>query len=524
VTGGGPPPAAALDYAIPERSGEALIVPSLDRVPALLAESHAMMRWDGADVLGVPLGEFRRRTRTRALALAGEYTGAAAPADTRPLVVMGHQPVLFHPGVWFKYLLLTRITSATSAAGLHLIVDTDATGPIGADVPDERDQLVRARETLIDLEVDVPLEAAPVPEPAAWTAFVERMQAHLATVRLPALAARFGAWADGAGEARGAASLGTWLARLRRRYEAQAGAPGYLELPMSWLADTPEFRAFALHLLRAPNELARVYNGQLEAYRAAHRLRSSANPFPNLTTGGDRVEAPFWVVHGGRRRELSVARADGRLVLTVGAEPIATIPADASGVDALAERGIALRPKAIVLTMFARLCLGDLFVHGVGGGRYDRVTDAIAGELFGCRPAPYLVATATLHLPLAAAAAGGERRAMERRLMDLRHNPDRYLPAASDAQRSLVDEKWELIRAVEAMRPGPERRAATRRIRAINASLAADLAAEVADVEAHLAGLGVSDGEGAAESRDYPYCLFDPAEVAALAGVPQSPA
>jgi len=517
----GAPPAAALDYAIPERSGEALIVPPLNRVPALLAESRAF-RWDGAEVLGVPLGEFRRRARGRALALAAEYTGTAVPSDNRPLVVMGHQPLLFHPGVWFKYLLLTRLAATAPAAGLHLIVDTDATGPVGADVPDEHDGLHRAHETLVDLAPDVPLEAAPVPEPAVWTAFVERVRTHLAAVRPSSLAARFDTWAGGIGEARGALSLGAWLARLRRRYEAQAGAPGYLELPMSRLADTAEFRAFALHVLRAPDELVRVYNGQLEAYRRAHRLRSSANPFPNLTRDGGRVEAPFWVVRDGRRRELHVSRADGRLTLSVGADAIATIPTDPSGVEALAEQGVALRPKAIGLTMFARLCLGDLFIHGVGGGRYDRVTDAIASELFGCPPSPYLVATATLHLPLAAEASAAARRALERRLMDLRHNPDRHLAETTDAQRGLIAEKWELIRAVDAMRPGPDRRAATRRIRAINASLAAALASEVAGAEARLARLGAADGESAAESREYPYFLFDPAEVAALAGVPPS--
>ena len=517
MTGG--PPALMLDYTIPERSGEALIVPPLDRVPALLAESRAAV-WDGADVLGVPLGEFRRRARARALARAAEYTGVPSPADTGPLVVMGHQPVLFHPGVWFKYLVLTKITSSAPATGLHVIVDTDATGPVGADAPDARGGLVRAHETLADLPADVPLETVPPPGAAAWNAFCERMRAHLATVSVPALRPRFEEWAGGAQDARDAASLGTWLARLRRRYESRAGAPGYLELPMSWAADTPEFRAFAVHLLRDPAELVRAYNGQLSAYRTAHRLRSSANPFPDLACDGGRVEAPFWVMRGGRRRELRVSRADGRLELTVGSETIGAIPADASGVEALGELGVVLRPKAIALTMFARLCLGDLFIHGVGGGRYDRVTDAIALDLFGRRPSPYLVATATLHLPLAGEAAGAERRALEARLIDLRHNPDRHLAAATEAQRRLVDEKWDLIRAVSTMRRGPDRRAATRRIRAINESLAADLAAEVADVEARLAALSAADREGAAESRDYPYFLFDPADVAALAGVP----
>jgi hypothetical protein len=511
-----------VDYVIPERSGEALIVPPLDEVPALLADSRGA-EWDGADILGVPLVEFRRRTRARALASAAEYTGTAASPEG-PLVVMGHQPVLFHPGVWFKYLLLTRIASSAQAVGLHVIVDTDATGPIGADVPDERAGLVRAHETLVELPADVPLEAASPPAEHAWRGFVERMRAHLATVPLPGLEERLDAWAAGAGDVRDAPSLGMWLARLRRLYEGRAGAPSYLEVPLSSLADTPEFRAFAVHLLRDPDELVRVYNGHLRAYRTAHRLRSPANPFPDLAASCGRIEAPFWVVAAGRRKELEVSRADGRVLLTVGSETIGSIPADGSGVEALASLGVSLRPKAIALTMFARLCLGDLFIHGVGGGRYDRLTDAIALDLFGRRPCPYLVATATLRLPLGGDTAADKRHVLEERLMDLRHNPDRHLAEPSEMQRRLVDEKWELIRAVAEMRRGPDRRAATRRIRAINASLAADLAKDVADAEAKLAALGAADREGAADSRDYPYMLFDPADVAALASVPRPPA
>ncbi|HLJ62238.1 MAG TPA: hypothetical protein VKZ50_21160 [bacterium] len=513
----GEPATATLDYTIPERSGEVLIAPGLDRVPSLLAASHAV-RWNGVEVLGVPLAEFRRRVRARALRLAADYTGGAAPDPAQALVVMGHQPVLFHPGVWVKYFLLTRIARETSAAALHLIVDTDATGPIGADVPAQHDRLVRVRETLVDLPGDVPLEAAAVPATAAWAGFLGRVRGHLAAVPVPGLLAHLDTWAQGVREARTSHHLGEFLARLRRGYEAGAGAPAYLELPMSVLAETPEFRAFALHLLREPDVLRRSYNAQLDAHRRARRLRSPANPFPNLAEDGALIEAPFWVVRGGRRNDLYVSRAGARLELRTSSGPIASVPADASGADALAEAGVALRPKAITLTMFARLCLGDLFIHGVGGGRYDRVTDAIIADLFGCRPVPYLVATATLHLPLPAEATGEERRRLERLQSDYRHNPDRHLEGATDAQRRLVDEKWRLIGEVETMRPGPDRRAATRRIREINVELASSLAPERARVDARLAVLDGADAGGAAGYRDYPFFLFDPVEVAALAG------
>jgi len=510
------PLAATLDYAIPARSGEVLIAPALDRLPGLLAQSRAET-WGGAEVLGVPLAEFRRRVRARVLRLAAEYTGGALPDGARPLVVMGHQPVLFHPGVWVKFFLLTRIARAQRAVGLHLIVDTDATGPVGAELPALRDRLVRVRETLADPPGDVPLEAAPAPTPEAFAEFAARVRAQVATVPLPGLVDRVNAWAAGAPAE--APTLGVFLARLRRGYEARAGEPGYLELPMSAVAETPEFRAFALHLLRAPDALRRSFNGQLEAYRRAHRLRSQANPFPNLGEESGRIEAPFWLVRGGRRTDLYVAREDGRLVLATSSAPVATLAADGSDLEGLERAGVSLRPKAITLTMFARLCLGDLFVHGVGGGRYDRVTDTIAGDLFGCRPAPYVVATATLHLPLPGEASGDERRALERLLGDLRHNPDRHLSDATAAERALVDEKWALIRAVETMRPGPDRRAATRRIREVNAQLAGAVAGETARVEARLRSLGPADADGVAGYREYPFFLFDPAEVAALAAL-----
>jgi len=523
--------AAKIEYAIPESSGETLIAPPPERAADLLAASRSAA-WGDASVLGVPLAEFRRQVRVRALGLAAAYTGEGggavdAPAPGQPLIVMGHQPVFVHPGVWVKYFLLTRLCAEHGAAGLHLIVDTDAPGPVTAPLPVLRDQLARVSETLIDLPQDVPLEAAAPPSPEAWAAFIAQVQADISTLPLPALTERVRAFAGGEGAARRAApTLGEFLARLRRSYEARAGAPGYLELPVSRLADTPEFRAFALHLMRAPDELLSIYNAGLDAYRRAHRLRSAANPFPDLTQGCGRLETPFWIVRGGRRSALFAARDGARLVLFAENEPVTAVPAGPAGVEALAASGVALRPKAMTLTLFARLCLGDLFVHGVSGGRYDRLTDAIAAQVFGCRPPAYMVATATLHLPLLGEAqASGERHALERRLMGLRHNPDRFLSAPSGDQRRLVDEKWALIRAVETMRPGPDRRAATRRIREVNEHLTASLAPEIARLEGQLAVLrDQAHLEDVVRYRGYPFFLFDPAEVAALVGAFPHPA
>ena len=55
---------------------------------------------------------------------------------------------------------------------------------------------------------------------------------------------------------------------------------------------------------------------------------------------------------------------------------------------------------ALVNTLYCRLFLGEYFLHGIGGGKYDEVTDALAQAFYGVEPPAYGVLTATLLLPL----------------------------------------------------------------------------------------------------------------------------
>jgi hypothetical protein len=510
----------AARYKIPERSGEVLVDPPLDQIPSMLCASRDT-DWGRAHVLGIPLAEFRHQARKRALHLAGDPSAGSRPGD-EPLVVMGHQPLFFHPGVWMKFFLLTRLARQLHVIGLHLIVDSDASGPVTASVPAREDRPVRRSETLLALPEDVPLGAHRPPTAQEWSGFCERVRAHLATLPAADAVRCFDAFVAGAGPGlQGAATLATFLAQARRGYEARAAAPRYLEVTVSSLAETPEFRLFVLHLLQDPQAFRHRYNGRLDEYRRLQRLRSPANPFPNLGEVNGFHETPLWIVHEGRRADLYAAREGDRVRLRPAGGQIIDVPAGAAGVEALAGAGVIIWPKAITLTMFARLCVGDLFIHGVSGGRYDRVTDAVAAETFGCAPPPYVVASATLHLPLLPEREAPEdARALKRRLMDLQHNPERHLDTSAQPIRRLVDEKWDYIRSVEAMRPGPERRAATHRIRELNARLAGGLASEIASLEARLAAMDQASAvRDAIEYRGYPFFLFHPTRVAALAGI-----
>mgnify|MGYP003676833614 CR=1 FL=1 len=92
--------------------------------------------------------------------------------------------------------------------------------------------------------------------------------------------------------------------------------------------------------------------------------------------------------------------------------------------------------------MYLRLMVSDLFLHGIGGGKYDQLTDAIVREFFGIEPTPMAVATATLHLPLSnrfPPETGHEladidsRRIAERdRLWQLKYHAEQQVPALAE--------------------------------------------------------------------------------------------
>ena len=79
-------------------------------------------------------------------------------------------------------------------------------------------------------------------------------------------------------------------------------------------------------------------------------------------------------------------RPGERATLIAGGEELAEVDPCAGSAEEVEEAGISLAPKAVTLTLFARVFLADLFLHGVGGARYDEVTDGIMRRMYGIEP------------------------------------------------------------------------------------------------------------------------------------------
>ena len=506
---------------LPAGHGEVLTVPAFKSWAQLAEDTVTAGSLWQVSVDGEPLSRLRLTARREALLAAEDFCRrfgieVAAPTDVASLLfVTGHQPLLFHPGVWIKNFLVDRCANESTdagrpAVGLNLIVDSDGFDSVSLTAPCMGAEVGKCSQYLAVGTRDGCYARAEVPSATEIEEFCEGGRRMLATLPAPAIARHFEDFCAQLKVTRmQAANLGELLAVARRRFESSAGTK-YLELPVTELAATRAFGRFVSHLAANALDFAHAYNTELSAFRAATQTRSAAQPFPDLAIRSGLVELPFWVLDERARRTLWVSSDSGALL----------VPAPAMETFEALPEGAQLAPKALALTMYARLFLADMFVHGVGGGRYDRVTDGVISRFFNLEAPPFAVASMTVYLPLGGHVVGVEEIAEARhRINRLEHNPDAMLPevefdsaAERDSALALAAEKGALVAAIRS--PEADKKAVGARIRQVNAALAALLEPLARQLQAELESL---EGQAASAEvftdRTYPFCLWNPVEI-----------
>lgn len=285
------------------------------------------------------------------------------PTD-RPVIMTGHQPSWWHAGILSKFLACDAIAQSLNAACAWVVADQDEESFSEIALPVRTPTGGLGRETLnltraqgaglppASLRPFDPLPLTPTAEPATK-------------------------------------SVANGLGRLRRALLAHRGQPTAARQVMGALRDlvtptvAPAPTIFASELnkcelfqelldkLRADPAGARdAYNAAAERHPEARVAQLKHSP------EHDRLELPLWRLQPGKPRQTVYS----------------------SDLDAIATEELA--PKALLLTGLLRLGACDLFIHGTGGGVYDRVTEAWLADWLGVELAPMLVVSATLTLPL----------------------------------------------------------------------------------------------------------------------------
>ncbi len=457
------------NFRAPKGDRTSLVSPSITENVQRLSSPHEFdFTADGGQVefCGKSLETARGFAREEIVQLAVAYTNrySQAPAidpakiASTPIILSGHQPELFHPGVWFKNFLLADLAAKSNAIGINFLVDNDLCRSPALRVP-QRDGSADLTSSTAAMDVSgesVPWELRKVHDRAMFEQFPKSLRRSLPESIQSPLAVD-AIWPEVTRAVDDGWNLGQALARGRHHLERKNGL-NTLEVPLSQIAQTRSFARFSIQLLSQLPRFQFVYNDQLKRYREAHKIRNHAHPVPELGESDGWLEAPLWIYRADatERQRLWVRIENDELHLSDREGWTATISGRLDCDNAatqwlkIAEAGAFLRPRALLTTMFMRLFVGDLFIHGIGGAKYDQLTDTIIKEFFGIVPPPVCVATATVQLPITQMQRISDEAIEEAkgRVWRLQHNPDQELALSGhDADKlvSLVEKKRDLL-------------------------------------------------------------------------------
>ena len=508
----------------PREHGAALIEPPLDQAAALFARNRSRRERYQCDIQGRALADLCAAARRDLLHAAHSYTtqyrDAPRPAADAPVFLAGHQPELFHPGVWFKNFALGRLARDHHATAVNLVIDSDTLKQAALRVPGGSVQSPLVESVPFDQPTDeIPFEERTIVDHAMLASFGRRAGDVLAPLVPDPLLEDL--WPLVTARAAATTNLGQCLSQSRHQLEGDWGL-STLELPQSQVCVLPAFHWFTAHVLAHLPRFAQQYNDAVRTYRRMNHVRSANHPAPDLAEIDGWLEAPFWLWtdEQPRRRRLFARACAGRITLTDRRQINVELPLSEDGngeaaVEVLASlprRGIKLRSRALLTTLFARLVLGDLFLHGIGGAKYDQLTDWLLERFFGLAPPEFMVISATFHLPVAGSPVSpDDARRIDRQLWELRHHPERFLrldelPAAATAEaRRWVESKAYWIAADPADRP----RERCQRIREANQSLQPWLAPQRQNLlEKRDQAAKAFKAQAVLAAREYAFCLY----------------
>ncbi len=442
---------------VPRSHGQLLFEPPVAALqPALSAagdpfHAHSFVRTP-------PLQRLAAHARRDLYAALRQHAGRISvwpPASdiiARPWVITGHQSEFYHAGVWAKVLAADALARQFNGVAIDLIVDHDLLDEPGFAVPvPKADDNKEWEKQPVHWERGGNLPAQFIPAPrgrrkADWLNEIRRAaslgpggQSELLQEILQRL------------ERDAIEDFVPWLSAARWGLEKSLGLEVW-HVPCSLICQGEAWLEFVLAWLANARQWADIYNAELQAYRTANGITNAAQPMPSLQIGPHQVELPFWIFKSGESRSRLIFDPDSQSVLinggAIGLKELqhGNLAGQAMRFKALlASAGVHIRPRALTLTMFVRGFLADLFIHGIGGALYDRITDAIMRRLFACQP-PYACVSAGWLLPFPQPDNVPPTPSFIRaRQHHLRHNPD-FAAACTDT--SLPVDTREMLAAL----------------------------------------------------------------------------
>jgi hypothetical protein len=158
--------------------------------------------------------------------------------------------------------------------------------------------------------------------------------------------------------------------------------------------------------------------------------------------------------------------------------------------------------------------LSDLFLHGIGGAKYDQVTDRIIQSFFGVEPPEFATVSATLRLPISYdlrdTSVAGQ---WEERLRELRYHPEHFVDLGGNgdngdtrAAAEIIATKRHWLQIPKTSQNAQERHLVIARANAALQPYVAPLREQIERERQYIQ--GHQRGEALLRSREYSFCLY----------------
>ncbi|MDX1958516.1 MAG: hypothetical protein SFU98_08085 [Leptospiraceae bacterium] len=331
----------------------------------------------------------------------------------KTIFATGHQPELFHPGLLYKDFLISKFAKNDNSIALHVTVDTDVF-EYSYLYPIAKNSFAELREFHL-----------PNPDQKIFRDFV------LDKTRLEELLKVLESWEENSSRFISKSNLDEfklWHSRYIELIKTNSIIEANETLRKEFLihnhrnlltlkvSELIQFKTYANFVEKIRSNLAsyrEYYNLALREYREEHKIKNHAQPLPDLAED----EMPFWILENGKRAPMKKDTISDVII-----------------------------PRAVTLTTFLRLFLCDFFVHGIGGARYEDVSDRILAKLYEFHAAPFEVGTATIYLSNSESfeLEGLNEKEIESSLRDINYSPEKFLSPENELaiQKKSLQEKF----------------------------------------------------------------------------------
>ena len=539
-----------LSYKVPQNK-QIFLSPSEDKIGSLLEENKKIFGQYSFTILNQSFREVRENSRKEVIQRALGFSSKFDPnieekiiSAPQYIIQTGHQPVFFHPGIWIKNIFLNELLKSPfldRCLAINIILDNDICKDLNLLLPVLSStgnlRLEEVNFLSSALTPNLPFEEYPCPSLELVIKFTQDITHRIKPLESENIdilnnfknfaqclenSSRF------CSQNHKKANLGEFLSLARHLYEKEI-EPTYLEIPFSQICNSDEFLSFFLEITKNIKPFSKIYNNKLDEYRKLFKIRNRAHPSPDLIIKENLTETPFWIwKEGDQRRKIFILKEEeGNYLYNNSYGKIFLIEKDdlkslSSLKTLLKERGLKIRPKALLLTLYNRLFISDLFIHGLGGSKYDLVTDEIIREFFKVEPPHFLVASCTLYLDFKSSPGTSDSKisALKKKIRDLEFNPERYVGELFFTKkvgiqiRKLVEKKTKLIKKIKEIPSPVEKRKISEEIKAINNFMVE----KVKPLKCELGEKIEKEEEKIKQSkvytfREFPYCFFSAKEL-----------